>query len=199
MEFLSSKVSEILQEYDICDACLGRQFSMLGTQTTNQQRGYALKLALTMQMHLEGQNLKVRLEDRHSTRLKTLHSIAISNPQGRCSAKLSAIEGGADSPSNESFQCYLCDNIFSQVNDIADIAVLRVNQIEFENFLVGTTIMPEISDREDEFRARFQLTHGEAFKSHLNREIGKLLQKRLDLPVEFKDPQLTLPCRIRFF
>jgi tRNA pseudouridine synthase 10 len=197
MEFLTQKIGDILHQYPICDACLGRQFSMLGTQTTNQQRGYSLKLNLTMQKHLEVQDAE---GDGREQAIEVLRDLAVKGhhlPAAQILPKISPEDQDAMATfEGEKFQCYLCDNIFSQVKDIADIAVSRAREFEFDNFLVGTTVLPEISDREDEFRAKFQLTHGEAFKSHLNREIGKILQKTFDVPVEFKDPQLLFHIEI---
>ena len=39
----------MLEKYPLCDHCLGRQFAQLGRGIENNQRGNALKLALTMQ------------------------------------------------------------------------------------------------------------------------------------------------------
>ena len=41
--------SSILEGYDLCENCLGRQFAKLGTGLTNRQRGHALKVSLSMQ------------------------------------------------------------------------------------------------------------------------------------------------------
>ena len=45
------KVLKIYQEYYICVHCLGRMFSLLASQTTNQKRGNSLLLSLTMENH----------------------------------------------------------------------------------------------------------------------------------------------------
>jgi tRNA U54 and U55 pseudouridine synthase Pus10 len=38
----------ILEQYSICDRCLGRQFAWLSTNTSNSERGHSLKLVLSM-------------------------------------------------------------------------------------------------------------------------------------------------------
>ncbi len=199
MEFLANKVAEILRAYPICDSCLGRQFSLLGTQTTNAQRGYSLKLYLTMQLHLESHELD---EGKKSQAIEQLKIVADHGNHPPALELLSKLVPNA-SPNKEQtegnkFKCYLCDNLFSQIHEIAGIAREKAKDYEFDNFLVGTALLPEISDREDEFRAKFQLTHGEAFKSHLNREVGKILQKEFNVPVEFKDPQLLFRIELGF-
>ena len=45
------KVLEINQDYYICTHCLGRMFSLLGTDTTNYDRGKSLLLAITLENH----------------------------------------------------------------------------------------------------------------------------------------------------
>ncbi|HMF32045.1 MAG TPA: tRNA pseudouridine(54/55) synthase Pus10 [Candidatus Lokiarchaeia archaeon] len=196
---LAQKISDILHQFPICDACLGRQFSMLGTQTTNHQRGYSLKLYLTMQKHVEVQETEGEEREQALQVLRELAENGHHLPAVQILPKISPEDQAAvEKYAAEKFHCYLCDNIFAQVKDIAEIAVARAKDFEFDNFLVGTTVLPEISDREDEFRAKFQLTHGEAFKSHLNREIGKVLQKQFDVPVEFKEPQLLFHIELGF-
>ena len=45
------KVIEIFRDKYICFHCLGRMFSLLGTDTTNHDRGNSLLLAITMDKH----------------------------------------------------------------------------------------------------------------------------------------------------
>ncbi len=199
MEFLANKVAEILRAYPICDSCLGRQFSLLGTQTTNTQRGYSLKLYLTMQLHLASQDLDVVKKSQAIEQLRFVAEHGNHPPAKEVLGKLApSTPPNKGEPEGDKFKCYLCDNIFSQIHDIADIASQRAKDYEFDNFLVGTALLPEISDREDEFRAKFQLTQGEAFKSHLNREVGKILQKEFNVPVEFKEPELLFRIELGF-
>ena len=40
--------ASLLEEYPLCDRCLGRQFAWLSTGTSNDQRGYSIKLILSM-------------------------------------------------------------------------------------------------------------------------------------------------------
>ena len=48
-----SQALELLQEYPLCDRCLGRLFGWLGTDTTNPERGRSIKLLLIMDADLE--------------------------------------------------------------------------------------------------------------------------------------------------
>lgn len=59
---LFDNAKKILAKYALCDNCLGRQFGGLARGVTNKERGYALKLALTLEAHmtLRGAMVKVR-------------------------------------------------------------------------------------------------------------------------------------------
>ena len=46
-----NKVIDIYQNYYICIHCLGRMFSLLGTSTTNYERGNSILLSITMENH----------------------------------------------------------------------------------------------------------------------------------------------------
>ena len=43
------KVLEVLTNYSLCDHCLGRQFALIGTNFTNEERGKSIKTFLTLQ------------------------------------------------------------------------------------------------------------------------------------------------------
>jgi len=47
---ISKKAENLIKEYAVCNYCLGRQFSNLGTGTTNYERGSTIKSYLTMEI-----------------------------------------------------------------------------------------------------------------------------------------------------
>ena len=73
------KVLEIYHEFYICFHCLGRMFSLLGTDTTNFDRGKSLLLAMTMENHRAYLSKHENHEDAIAN-LKTLAEKAIFNP-----------------------------------------------------------------------------------------------------------------------
>ena len=48
---IETKVLEIYQKHYICYYCLGRMWALLGTDTTNLERGMALLLSITLESH----------------------------------------------------------------------------------------------------------------------------------------------------
>lgn len=76
--------------------------------------------------------------------------------------------------------CEICDNIFSELEEIADGAIDKLKQIEFKTFVVGTKLSSEIILREETLWEDISIEHCEPIKSELNRELGKLISKKLE-------------------
>ncbi len=187
------KVLEIYQEYYICLHCLGRMFSLLGTDTTNYDRGKSLLLAMTMENH------RVYLS-RHENHDQAIVILKILAEKARFNPALSVLEreGIEYSKRNLPEKCYLCNDIFSDVPTYAKIALKSLNNLEFKNFLVGTALNSQIVNKEDNFKAHFNLLDSESFKNHFNREVGKELSLILQKPSEFTNPDITVIYTLGF-
>lgn len=181
------KVLEIYKDYFICPYCLGRMFSLLATNTTNLKRGESLLLSLTMNLH--NTFLLSHTEEREQAQesLKILAEHAKFKP-ARKILKKEGFSLGEES----SKHCYLCHDLFFDVEKYVNEALNVMEPWEFAHFLCGTSPAGRIINNEDQFKAKFNLTHAEAFKSHFNREVGKRIAYQLDKPVEFESPHLTL-------
>jgi len=187
------KVLEIYQEYYICLHCLGRMFSLLGTDTTNYDRGKSLLLAMTMENH----RAYLSKQDNHEEAIANLKILAV---KAKFNPALSVLnkEGMDQSKHDLPEKCYLCNDIFSNIPTYSRIAEENLNNLEFKNILVGTTLDSQIVNREDNFKAHFNLLNSEAFKNHFNREVGKELSNNLHKPAEFSKPDITIIFTIDF-
>ena len=105
-------------------------------------------------------------------------------------------ENGIEAPAEEF--CPLCENVFDMVGRFAEAAAEKVNEVESENFLIGTKVEPEIAKREKDIVAEHGLENAEGIKSELNREIGKIAILSIRRPVEFKNPQVVACVDTRF-
>ncbi len=105
-------------------------------------------------------------------------------------------ELGIDAPAEEF--CPLCENVFDMMDRFAEAAAESINEVESDNFLIGTRIEPEIIEREKEIKERYNLENSETIKAELNREIGKLALPMIHRPVEFKNPQVVALVDTRF-
>jgi len=174
---------KILVKYPLCDHCLGRQFAMLARGTTNELRGYSIKLLLTMKAHL---HIK---EGRREEGLKILKILASNG--GFQPAENILNKYGCRNVHGK-IKCYICGNIFEETEEIVDEIVKKLSEYEYSTFLVGSKIPGEIAEREDKLRSEYELNLGESFKSEFNRFLGKIVQKKTGREVSFKKPDIVV-------
>ncbi|MBO6083804.1 MAG: tRNA pseudouridine(54/55) synthase Pus10 [Candidatus Methanomethylophilaceae archaeon] len=105
-------------------------------------------------------------------------------------------EQGIDAPA-EAF-CPLCENVFDMLDRFAEAAAEKINEVDTDNFLIGTRAEPEVTEREKEIKEKYSLENSETIKAELNREIGKLALPMIHRPVEFKNPQVVALVDTRF-
>ncbi|MDR1955166.1 MAG: tRNA pseudouridine(54/55) synthase Pus10 [Candidatus Methanoplasma sp.] len=105
-------------------------------------------------------------------------------------------ENGKTAPAPE--MCGLCENVFDLMDRFACAVAEGVNSVRSDNFLVGSRVEPEISDKEKALWERYGLENAEPIKTELNREIGKLALPMINRPVEFKNPQVVACIDTRF-
>ncbi|MFX1311615.1 MAG: tRNA pseudouridine(54/55) synthase Pus10 [Promethearchaeota archaeon] len=188
------KVLEIYQKYYICIACLGRMFSLLGSQTTNLERGYSLLLSLTMENH------RKFLSNDETEQKKALESLKLlaQNANFIPAQKVLQNEGFEYERNNLTSNCYLCHNIFSNIEEIINKTKKKLKEIEFDTFLVGTRPHAEIINQEDKFKTEFNILEAESFKSHFNRALGKKLMISIEKSPEFSNPDVLIIYSLSF-
>ncbi|MHA1148772.1 MAG: tRNA pseudouridine(54/55) synthase Pus10 [Promethearchaeota archaeon] len=180
------KALRIYEKYYLCPYCLGRMFSLLGTNVSNFERGNSILLTLTMEYHsnyLSGEKSNV---DENLKKLKILAEKAMYLP----AIKVLENEGIKYLKFETEKECDLCNNIFFNLNTYANKVLPLIENIEFSNFLVGTSLDSQIINKEDIIKSEFNIIEAEAFKSHFNREIGKILAGIFKKPAEFNIPDI---------
>ena len=181
------KVLRIYPKYYICIHCLGRMFSLLGSYTTNYERGNSLLLSLTMENHWNFLSLNNEQQKKSLTNLKLLAEKAQYLPAQK------VLQNEGIKFSGDSMQsCYLCHGIFSSIKKYVEAAKDHLKGMEFKDFLIGTTSIAQIINQEDDFKSEFQILEAESFKSHFNRVVGRSLTDLLKKPPEFKNPDLLI-------
>jgi tRNA pseudouridine synthase 10 len=169
-------------------------FSLLGTNTTNYERGKSLLLSLTMESHRNYLSGDLEIRKNAISNLKILAIKGNYVPAQKVLQK----EGIQDKFEELSPTCHLCYNIFSDIEKYISKAKKVAAGIEFENFLVGSTPSPKIINQEDKFKTEFNLLEAESFKSHFNRVIGKELMTFLNKVPEFNQPEMLFIYSIDF-
>ncbi|HEX68869.1 MAG TPA: hypothetical protein ENG10_01060, partial [Candidatus Bathyarchaeota archaeon] len=121
------KAKKILSKYPICDFCLGRQFALLGYGIENRMRGYAIKLLLAMEAHrksLAGNKQAINL----------LKKLAFN---GNLEMAYYLLEKLTNKKlDRKEFTCYLCNNNFQKIEQLAEKASEKMSKYEYSTFLV---------------------------------------------------------------
>lgn len=93
---------------------------------------------------------------------------------------------------NPKFECRLCHNwlLPKKIEELAELIVETARGYDFASFLVGSLVPSAIINREEEFRAGFDLQNGESFKANINRLVGKQLYQWWTKPVESQNPDI---------
>lgn len=182
MVFLDSAL-EMLSKHPLCDNCLGRQFALLGYNIENQKRGNAIKLALVLKSNkLHCEKVSIGLVN-----LKVLMNNAFSQ---EAIDTLKHLEKEIDYKKTK--KCYLCDNNFQSIEKLVNKALFSLEDYDFETFLVGIKIPLEFEERNDEFKALFNVVYGESIRHEFARLIGKKIADLAKKTPEYKNPDLQI-------
>jgi len=177
------KAFSMLEVYPLCDSCLGRQFAMLGRGVENSERGKALKLSLALQSSA--------LDLMHKPEGARMLTVLMLNGFSS-EAEETLRQSGKRFPKSQLKPCYLCDNKFLSLNNLAEKAFAALSIYEYSSFLVGVELPMAVEEREDEFKAAFGVAFGESIRHEFGRSLGKKLEERTGIIVEYRKPDVTI-------
>jgi len=180
MEMLK-KAQKMLEKHPLCNHCLGRQFALLGYELDNQKRGEALKLLLTMRGH----QLALSSKKAGFSLLKTVATNGSFNIAAEILRKMRKRMG-------KKRECYLCQGLFKHLDELVDSALEKLKAYEYTTFLVGVELPTEVEEREDEFKAEFEVKHGESMRNEFSRDIGKKISEITKKAAEYKKPDVVV-------
>lgn len=161
---LNDHAVKVMEEGPICDSCLGRQFAKLSTGLTNRERGSSIRTVLSM----------------------SVSSGPIDGKKDDC------IERVVDPKFNNKERCWVCNGLMDQVKDWADRAVTKLDEYEYDSFLVGTKVTGLISENEEILWVEAGASWAEPLKSEMNREVGKEISLATGKDVDFKRPDIAV-------
>jgi tRNA pseudouridine synthase 10 len=173
----------MLEKYALCDHCLGRQFAMLGHGMDNDERGKAIKLTLTFKAHAFSLS-------KNKKGLKILKMLATNGFSE--TAKETLRNMGRSVPEQSQRACFLCEDKFKVIDGLVRKALKLLEDYEYGSFLVGTELPVAAAEREDEFKAEFEVKYGENLRNEFGRVIGKKIAERNGKEVEFKKPEVVV-------
>jgi tRNA pseudouridine synthase 10 len=173
----------MLEKYPLCDHCLGRQFALLGRGLENNERGKALKLALTMQASA----LTLAKNAKGSSQLRILAANGFSGD-----AEETLRQYGKRAPKAKPEVCFLCDGKFQLLDELVQKALTELDYYEYTSFLVGVELPVSVEEREDEFKASFNTGYSESIRHEFGRLLGKRVEALSGKTVEYRKPEVAI-------
>jgi len=183
MEMLK-KAQKMLETHPLCDHCLGRQFALLGYGLDDQKRGETLKLLLTMKNH------QLALSGKR-TGFSNLRILAANGSFEMAAQILRNMRKRA----RKNKECYLCQGLFKSLDKLVEKALETLEDYEYTTFLVGIELPTAVEEREDEFKASFEVGYGESMRNEFSRDIGKKIAAVTKKPAEYKKPDVVVLVR----
>jgi tRNA U54 and U55 pseudouridine synthase Pus10 len=166
MKIMESALKLMKKGY-VCDYCLGRAFGNLLTGKSNKERGEAIRQVLAMFFD-SGENLDIDLSN--------FHGINFRNRKVEIEKKA----------------CYFCNGTFEKIEEIANKIIEKLKEYEFNTFLIGTKLSSELLQKEEEMIEEVGAESYESLKSTLNREIGKIVERKTGKKVNRDNPDITV-------
>ena len=176
------KALELLSKHPLCDYCLGRQFALLGYSMENNIRGSALKVSLTMQAN----DLVKEGNPKGAKQLKLLATNGFSREAKETLVHLKKRVGKASET-----KCFLCEGKFELLDGLTEKSVAAMHGYEFTTYLVGIELPVKAEEREDEFKAAFNLAYGESMKHEFGRLFGKAIGAQTGKEAEYLKPDIV--------
>ncbi|MDH5459602.1 MAG: tRNA pseudouridine(54/55) synthase Pus10 [Candidatus Bathyarchaeota archaeon] len=178
------KALKMLEKYPLCDHCLGRQFALLGHGMENDERGNAIKTVLTLEAH-------TLTLSKNKGGIKILKILATNSFSKTAEEILHGMKKRIPSKRLPK-TCFLCEDKFKIVDGLAEKAIEKLKDYEFGNFLVGIELPVAVEEREDEFKAEFEVSYGENMRNEFGRVIGKKIAEYSGKTVEYKKPEIVV-------
>jgi tRNA pseudouridine synthase 10 len=89
-------------------------------------------------------------------------------------------------------KCCLCEGKFELISSLIDKAIAAVEGYEYTTFLVGIEVPVKVEEREDEFKAAFNLGYSESIKHEFGRLLGKAFAQRTGKEAEYLTPDIVV-------
>ncbi len=161
-----STAKAIIKKGYICDHCLGRQFSQLLTGITNVERGRIVRAVLAMEYEIKP--YKTELSNFWQTKFHT--AITVPKPKS----------------------CWVCGGLFDRLTSLAERVARKLAGYQYDSFVVGSRLSDDMLAAEDRLWRIAGFKWAESAKSELNRELGKVLEKRLKKKSDRRSPDIEI-------
>ena len=98
---------------------------------------------------------------------------------------------------NSKEKCYVCKNLFENLNHFLKLMLDKSADYSFKTFSIGSLIKPSIVDRDDFIRSQYKLKGIDSIKTDISKEIGKLYSKKTKKIIDHLDPDITFTINFK--
>ncbi len=98
---------------------------------------------------------------------------------------------------NSTEKCYVCKNLFKNLNYFLKLMLEKSTDYSFKTFNLGSLIKPSIVDRDDFIRSQYKLRGIDSIKTDITKELGKLYSKKAKKTIDFLDPDITFTLNFK--
>lgn len=158
---------KIMNSGFVCDHCLGRQFAKLLSGYSNDQRGKIIRNFLAME---------------YETKLFKINTSNLYGLEFR-KRKIKARKPG---------KCVVCRNLFEELPKFTDQAAKKLKALDSKKFMVGVKMSDTLVIAEESLWEKSGITYCEPIKSEINRELGKLIEKKTKKKPDEKKPDVIV-------
>ncbi|MCV0391797.1 MAG: tRNA pseudouridine(54/55) synthase Pus10 [Nitrosopumilus sp.] len=99
--------------------------------------------------------------------------------------------------SNSKHSCYICKNIFNDLEYFLKLMIDTSSSYSFKTFSVGAMIKPSIIDRDDYIRSKFKLRGIDGIKTDITKELAKLYTRKTKKTLDTVDSDVTFTVNIK--
>lgn len=93
--------------------------------------------------------------------------------------------------SDETEICWVCTNLFEELDKWTEMVIEKLREIEFSTFLIGSRLPPEVLESEELLWEKYGADYAESIKLEFNRELGKRVTRRLGKRADFSRPDVV--------
>ncbi len=130
-------------------------------------------------------------------RLFAKRSHGLSNRERGCALRIAhALWANVAYTPYESGTCFVCSDLFTEIDVWAGRVADAVSEIEHKTFVIGTRVPPMMAESEEMLWSDFSLTDPEPLKAEMNREVGKAVAAITGRRGDPKNPEVTVILNI---
>jgi len=167
MKLLENIIIAMKDNY-ICNSCLGRICANLLSGYTNEERGKIIRQFTAMLVD-SGEEINVNTSNFYGINFH-LKKIEPKKPD----------------------KCSICSDLFKELKKKAELIVKRMKKYEYNTFLVGCKLTPELIKKEQELWEKVGIEWCESIKNEINREIGIEIERMTGKEMDRKSPDITV-------